>query len=124
MPKRIQRKRVRGWKMPPDAIYVGRPTCYGNPFSAGAAPTCYTLTTDWKCETQQEAVDRYRAFLLGGFNEDWLAENFQAFDLGDLEWGEALSRLRGRDLACWCKLTDPCHADVLLEIANWKPKQP
>ncbi|HZL05925.1 MAG TPA: DUF4326 domain-containing protein, partial [Coriobacteriia bacterium] len=26
--------------------------------------------------------------------------------------------LAGRDLACWCPLTDPCHADVLLEIAN------
>jgi hypothetical protein len=26
--------------------------------------------------------------------------------------------LRGRDLACWCHLDQPCHADVLLEVAN------
>jgi hypothetical protein len=29
-----------------------------------------------------------------------------------------LSPLRGKNLACWCKLGDPCHADVLLELAN------
>ena len=26
--------------------------------------------------------------------------------------------LRGRDLACYCPLDQPCHADVLLAIAN------
>lgn len=31
-----------------------------------------------------------------------------------------LSELRGKDLACWCPLDQPCHADVLLEIANVK----
>ena len=29
-----------------------------------------------------------------------------------------LSELRGKDLACWCALDQPCHADVLLEWAN------
>lgn len=31
---------------------------------------------------------------------------------------ERLSVLRGKNLACWCKVGDPCHADVLLELAN------
>jgi hypothetical protein len=30
----------------------------------------------------------------------------------------ALPALRGKNLACWCKPRDPCHGDVLLEIAN------
>ena len=33
MPKRIQRKRTKGWKMPDGAVYVGRPTKWGNPYS-------------------------------------------------------------------------------------------
>jgi len=28
------------------------------------------------------------------------------------------SALRGKNLACWCALDQPCHADVLLELAN------
>jgi hypothetical protein len=31
---------------------------------------------------------------------------------------EARRELRGRDLACWCSLDGPCHADVLLKVAN------
>ena len=31
---------------------------------------------------------------------------------------EALESLRGKDLACWCPLDQPCHADVLIEFAN------
>ena len=29
-----------------------------------------------------------------------------------------LAPLRGKNLACWCPLDQPCHADVLLELAN------
>jgi hypothetical protein len=29
-----------------------------------------------------------------------------------------LHRLKGKNLACWCKPDSPCHADVLLELAN------
>ena len=31
-PQRIQRKRTKGWRMPEGAVYVGRPTKWGNPF--------------------------------------------------------------------------------------------
>lgn len=40
------------------------------------------------------------------------AGRFVSFDDADL------AELRGRDLACWCPLDQPCHADVLLELAN------
>ena len=92
-PKRIQRKRTKGWRMPENAVYVGRPTKWGNPY----------LISDG--HTRQEAVDLYRGY--------WQSELALCSDnYADLEF------LRGKDLACWCPLDQPCHADVLLELAN------
>lgn len=90
-PRRIQRKRTQGWRMPDGAVYVGRPTRWGNMFS-----------TTWHggitVGTAQQAVICYRSVVLA---EKW-----------------DLSPLRGKHLACWCALDQPCHADVLLELAN------
>jgi len=86
-PVRIQLKRTKGWKMPPNTVKVDRTTKWGNPYKVG---TC--LIPD-----QSAAVMAFAANLpMGNFAEE----------------------LRGKNLACWCKLGDPCHADVLLEIAN------
>jgi hypothetical protein len=99
-PKRIQRKRMKGWKMPPNTVYVGRPTKFGNPFLVGPNGK------DW---SREEVVAMYRK---------WAKEH------GTYAGIEAVMNLRGKDLACWCPLIDengnrvPCHADVLLEIAN------
>lgn len=92
MPKRIQRKRVRGWRMPPDAVYIGRPTKWGNPYKL------------------RPPHDRDRQFLMDLYRSHLL----QRPDLMEA----AKRELRGKDLACWCPLDQPCHADVLLEIAN------
>ena len=111
-PRRIQRKRTKGWQMPDGAVYVGRPTKWGNPFLFRAAEEAGY--------TRHGAV---RAF------EDWLAGNPWACGSDKFEAKrqailDSLPELRGRDLACWCPLVDekgnpvPCHADVLLEIAN------
>lgn len=35
-----------------------------------------------------------------------------------------LSELRGKNLACWCRMGESCHADVLLEMANADPSVP
>jgi hypothetical protein len=91
MPKRIQRQRTKGWKMPEGTIYVGRPTQWGNPFKV-----------DRQHGPAQAASD-FRAYVLGR-----LANGV----------GYPLLELAGRDLACWCALDQPCHADVLLELAN------
>lgn len=101
MAKRIQRKRTKGWRMPDNAIYVGRPTEWGNPFSVGDRATLpgYPVAV---CFSQAEAVDAYRA----------VVEMMPAFK------DRVRSELRGKDLACWCPLDQPCHADVLLELAN------
>jgi hypothetical protein len=92
-PVRIQRKRTAGWKMPPNTIYVGRPTMWGN-FVAKAC--CI--------EDRAEAVAAYRGWIDEVASDSWK--------------GRARIDLRGKNLACWCRLDQPCHADVLLELAN------
>jgi len=91
MPNRIQRKRSKGWRMPAGALYVGRPSKWGNPFHVG--PDC-------------DAEDVVNAY------EWWIREQGGRRLLADLH------ELRGKDLACWCPLDEPCHADVLLRLAN------
>lgn len=96
-PKRIQRKRTKGWRMPLGTTYVGRPSAWGNPYSVGDA--C-------GCADQPDVMDAESAVL--HFREDTVRN-------AESGW---FSPLRGRDLACWCPLGQPCHADVLLELAN------
>jgi len=88
--------------MPKNAVYVGRPTLWGNPWIARE------LTWLPPDERRASAVRRYRIYLERGLHLDW-----------SLTMGEYASIvLRGKDLACWCPLDQPCHADVLLELAN------
>ena len=98
-PKRIQRSRAKGWKMPANAIYVGRPTVWGNPYVVGSQ------LMNGETLTAEKAVALY---------EQHLADNFNERDIRHC--------LRDKDLACWCELDQPCHADVLLRIANSRPK--
>jgi len=88
MPKRIQRKRSKGWKMPPNTIYVGRPTKWGNPFKM--------------------RVEDDRGIVIW-YYEDWLRKKL-------VEDPTFLDELKGKDLACWCPLDKSCHADVILKI--------
>lgn len=95
--KRIQRKRTKGWKMSENALYVGRPTRWGNPFKI--IPGGISLTAEG-------VVELYRYSL---------AENTTRW----ARWiNEHLDELRGKDLACWCALDCPCHADVLIELCE------
>lgn len=104
MPDRIQRRRTKGWRMPPDAVYVGRPTRWGNPYPVGSRDTRYS-DREW-LHTPESAVLAYR---------EWLDEPGPS---GFSRREEARVELAGRDLACWCPPGQPCHADVLLEVAN------
>ena len=98
-PKRIQRSRAKDWKMPANAIYVGRPTVWGNPYLVGSK------LMNGETLTAEKAVELY---------EQHLADNFSEGDIRHC--------LHDKDLACWCALDEPCHADVLLRIANSRPK--
>lgn len=96
MPQRIQRKRSKGWRMPEGAVYVGRPSKWGNPF----------------------AYDD-KAFATKAFR-DW---HRRPSDFVRVCHPPDLTDLRGKDLVCWCRLDQPCHADVLLELANTSPTE-
>jgi hypothetical protein len=99
MPKRVQRKRTKGWRMPPNTVYVGRPTKWGNPYVVGHI----IFNNAGDCITAELAVEMYERYL-----------RFSIKRRG----GDFLNALRGKDLACWCPLDSPCHADVLLRLAN------
>lgn len=114
-PKRIQRKRTKGWRMPDGAVYVGRPSIYGNPFRVGET---YCGPTIRKAATANEAVTAFRDWI-GCDNLHHLMWD-RSLIVAHVELKAALARgdLVGKDLACWCPLDQPCHADVLLKIAN------
>lgn len=107
-PQRIQRKRSRGWKMPDGAVYVGRPTRWGNPYRVGdesAFIGCNPVfNIDEEPLTARDVAQLFRIAL----DHDQLAVTSEL----------VRAELAGRDLACWCPLDQPCHADVLIEVAN------
>lgn len=90
MPTRYQRSRKKGARLPEDVVVVTRPTKWGNPHPVALG--------------RAEAVRRYRHDLLAG--QLPVSVDDARRELGD------------RDVACYCPLDEPCHADVLLEIAN------
>lgn len=99
-PKRIQRKRVKGWTMPEGVVYVGRGTRWGNPFVHPSDPG--------------KAVRLYQDWMDGGQVGPFKATDYDSPPPPEL----IVSQLAGRDLACWCPDGQPCHADVLLKMAN------
>jgi len=90
MPRRYQRSRRKGARLPDGVVVVTRPTKWGNPHPLKLG--------------RAEAVRRYEQDLIEGRLDITIA---------DVE-----RELRGRDLACYCPLDEPCHADVLLRYAN------
>lgn len=109
-PKRIQRKRTKGWKMPPNTVCVTRPGKYGNPFivSEKLKPGQSINRVYVAVPTVEDSIECFR---------EYAAEKLAA----DPHW---LDELRGRDLACFCGPDKPCHADVLLNLANNTPANP
>lgn len=99
-PKRIQRKRTKGWRMPDGAVYVGRPTKWGNPYVVGSIHL--SIGDDG----------------ITGYTVDDANRSVALYEEDGLGYVEDIEELRGKDLACWCPLDQPCHADVLLEWAN------
>ncbi len=99
-PKRIQRKRTKGWRMPPNTISVSRPSRWGNRHTVGAE-----CSTCGKPHTAQQAVDEFRK------DVRWHRASSPAW------FEEWIAPLRDKSLACWCGLDWPCHVDPLLELA-------
>jgi hypothetical protein len=108
MPKRIQRKRTKGWKMPANSIYVGRPTKWGNPYHVGYsyADEDSDELRSWIDISAETAIQFYIEAIQG------------AYPCVPFTINEIRQELTGKDLVCWCPLDQPCHADVLLRLAN------
>lgn len=111
-PTRLQRQRSKGWKKPEGAIYVGRPMIYGNPFPVDVYG-------------RAGATELFRRFLTGDMSTLEMSQlsrcdPYDALSIVTLRRLilDAIPALRGKTLLCWCSKADPCHADVLLELAN------
>ncbi len=135
-PQRLQLCRTRGFRLQAaslarnrrPAASVARPTLFGNPFVPGPHPGRPGDTIDLAA-----CIRLYRAGIVAGLRA-WdgpegslfsaeLAAVYDAWEaaaphLQAVKIGLELPRLRGLNLACWCALDHPCHADELLEIAN------
>lgn len=124
MPQRIQRKRTKGWSTPlcscgcgQKAIYVGRPGPWRNPFKAAAV---YDRVM-WSSKTMRglnDMVVRDRAHAVELFREWMDGERAHLDGYNPIPLLAIQNWLRGHDLMCWCPLDQPCHGDVLLELAN------
>jgi hypothetical protein len=135
-PVRIQRKRTKGWQMPPNAVYVGRPGKFGNPFNFSSSDNCWNaLALGCRGDAKGRSEASVKAFRQwvdnpGGRIKEMefglvMEAKGKSMQLGPRakagtapSLAEIREELRGKDLACWCALDQPCHADVLLEIAN------
>lgn len=131
-PVRIQLSRVKGWRMPENTVKVTRPGRYGNPFRAsdtakdGVAFAVQQNGFQWLPDswwTSKGVVEMFRQWVT--YQPVLDCETGHPIPPGvDLPLVPNLELLRGMNLACWCKLVDedgkrvPCHADVLLELAN------
>ncbi|MFE6354340.1 DUF4326 domain-containing protein [Streptomyces rochei] len=127
-PRRIQRRRVKGWRAPNGAVYVGRGSRWGNPCTQIRTPALDGSA--WEREGRLGKVSgQQHAFVHPDKTVTWHlvqdATREQAVAMFR-DWlvlvprlaEAARTELRGRDLMCWCPLDEPCHADVLLELAN------
>lgn len=101
--------------MPEGAVYVGRPSRWGNPFEVRPTGRGFWTVVD------DNGVD-YREPNTGWADKEYAVLRAVRLFFMDVDYGLAdyppLSELRGKDLVCWCPLDAPCHADVLLDIAN------
>lgn len=108
-PIRVQLRRTKGWRMPPNTVKVDRSTKWGNPWRVG----------DIGIPDAIEATRRFRAATIGfTSNGSFCAPAAHPRSYIGSIIRDAPRDLRGKNLACWCAPGEPCHADVLLDLAN------
>lgn len=128
-PRRIQRKRTKGWRMPRGAVYVGRPSKWGNPFRprGGGTESLSTVALALNLPLREPELSRAAAVLRFAYQLGEVPDNLLPAVLIKA-WGEdpelpftaedVRSELAGKDLVCWCPLGQACHAETLLMVAN------
>ena len=134
-PIRVQRKLEKGWEMPKNTVYVGHSTKWGNPFKL-VGDMVYVnaghrrkVLGKWVylCQGDMDTVLRLYKSVVTGFLQ--VGEyDIELDSLSDiLHWVKVfknndIAELKGKNLASFCSLNQPSHADILLEIANHKLK--
>jgi len=123
-PIRIQRKRTKGWKTPPNTVIISRPSKWGNPLRLigdqifidasyrRKTLSKWVLVSDEKNDINDLICLYERLWSNGVFDNPDLT--YWHNKLSSLD----LTELKGKNVACFCKLTEPCHGDILLEKAN------
>lgn len=109
MAERIRLSRAKGWRLPEGAVNVARPGKWGNPFVVG------------RDGTRAECVSKFINLACGFIS---LSSNADVEEQRTMHRRirRSINDLKGRDLACWCPLDGgPCHAEVLLVLANGRP---
>ncbi|QBJ94528.1 DUF4326 domain-containing protein (plasmid) [Streptomyces seoulensis] len=126
-PTRIQRRRTAGWTAPLDAqgrkpVYVGRGSQWGNPWVVIKTDTGTGWAVNWAGHTQQQRPKGLRDFILANDQRDAHTLAVELFEIyvnhRPQLWVAVPKQLAGRDLMCWCAESLPCHAAVLLALAN------
>lgn len=139
-PRRIQRRRTKGWRMPENTVYVGRGSKWGNPYRVGEAQVRMPALDggEWERDGRLHKVSGEKNFYcigtdasgmpFGSWHQVEYATAEQCIELyrrdlkrsflGNGIYARIRNELAGKNLACWCAEDQPCHADVLLEIAN------
>lgn len=116
-PQRIQQRRVKGWRKPENTVSVARPGKWGNPFRIGHPARVVTSTgvivdlADARyvpVRDARDAVELFEDAILGRIR----VIGFQVPSIAEVR------ALRGKNLMCFCPPDRPCHADILLELAN------
>ena len=110
LPRRVQRKRLRGWKMPPNTVSVCRPSKWENPLVVGSDGILGRRDAEVAVALFERELRHALDYI--PYHPDRRTK-FQ-------QMAADLHELRGKNLACFCPLDQPCHADVLLYLANEK----
>ncbi len=113
MPKRIQRQRTKGWRLPENTRCVTRPGFFGNPFVGDNADGWYRKWLSNPVSTAAEVA----ACAAACGQTLTIHESYSPSQKANTILA-VLHKLKGFDLACSCRLDKRCHADVLIELAN------
>lgn len=138
MPKRVQLKRVKGYKMPANTVSVTRPGKWGNPFDFRSSDCCW-MALSYGCRgdrigRQEASVKAFREWIEPPAKGKKLVRMERGVQFGNdedsLQVGPRFvvgppptiktirAELAGKNLACFCAIDQPCHGDVLLKLAN------
>ena len=104
-PVRVQLRRAKGWSIPDNTVVVSRTSKWGNPFIVGTTGT------------QAECVNLY-TLMLGGYFAVGRGPTIPEQRLAFSYVSNNIRKIRGKNLACWCRPGSACHGDVLLKLAN------